>query len=697
AIDAAGNVDLTPATHAWTVDTTPPVTAITAAPSDPTRGSDATLEFAADEAATFACALDGAAFTACSSPMTYSGLVDGRHTFAVVATDAAGNADPSPASVAWTVDTTPPDASITSAPNSLTNQATATFELGADEAGVAFSCSLDGGAYEPCAVSTTHVGLTDGPHTFAAVATDAAGNTDASPAAHAWSIDTIAPDTTLGSRPASPTNSTAASFTFSADEPGSFECALDEAVFDACANPVSYDGLSAGDHVFRVRAIDAAGNTDASPAAHAWTVDLSPPDTTIGSGPAGTTPSASATFEFAASEPGSTFACALDGAAVETCVSPQSYAGLADGAHTFTVSATDAANNVDESPASRTWSVDTVPPETSITSGPDPITNRTTAAFTVTADESASFACALDGGPFVPCAPETHYADLAEGGHSLSVFATDLAGNADASPATYAWTVDLTPPDTILGDRPSDPDNSAAATFTFTGVDETSDAGTVTFTCALDDGAPASCSSPATRDGLTEGQHTLVVVATDSAGNSDPSPASHAWTVDLTPPQTTIGAGPAEITNQSTATFALDADELGVTFACSLDEAAFALCDSATTYIGLADGVHTLVVRATDPAGNTDATPASRTWTIDTVAPETTLGARPPDPSNAASASFTFTADEPGSFECSLGTATFEPCESPASLTGLAEGAQTFAVRAIDAAGNADASPAGHA
>ncbi len=85
-------------------------------------------------------------------------------------------------------------------------------------------------------------------------------------------------------------------------------------------------------------------------------VDTAPPDTFIDSGPSGTTSSTSATFTFSASEP-STFACDIDGGGFGPCSSPQSYSGLAPTSHTFQVRATDAANNPDPSPATRTWSI----------------------------------------------------------------------------------------------------------------------------------------------------------------------------------------------------------------------------------------------------------------------------------------------------------------------------------------------------
>ena len=85
--------------------------------------------------------------------------------------------------------------------------------------------------------------------------------------------DTTAPETTIASGPSASTTAREASFAFSANEAGStFECALDGAAFSACSSPQSYSGLALGAHTFQVRATDAAGNTDATPAQASWTI-----------------------------------------------------------------------------------------------------------------------------------------------------------------------------------------------------------------------------------------------------------------------------------------------------------------------------------------------------------------------------------------------------------------------------------------
>lgn len=99
--------------------------------------------------------------------------------------------------------------------------------------------------------------------------------TDTTPACTGEGCDTTAPDTAIDAGPAGTTNLRVAQFTFSSPDAdvASYECALDAAPFAVCASPKGITGLTDGSHSFAVRAIDASGNTDASPAERAWTVD----------------------------------------------------------------------------------------------------------------------------------------------------------------------------------------------------------------------------------------------------------------------------------------------------------------------------------------------------------------------------------------------------------------------------------------
>ncbi len=86
---------------------------------------------------------------------------------------------------------------------------------------------------------------------------------------------------------------------------------------------------------------------------------------------------------------------------------------------------------------------------------------------------------------------------------------------------------------------------------------------------------------------------------------------------------------------------------------------------------------------------------SSRTFTFDSSEPETTIDSSMPDPTNQTSASFDFSADEPGAtFECAIDGGAWGACTSPKAYAGLADGGHTFEVRATDPAGNTDGNPA---
>jgi hypothetical protein len=169
---------------------------ITSAPGDATATDSAQIGFIASEVGvSFACKLDGAAYSACVSPAALTGLAAGQHTFAVRATDKAGNVGQD-AIATWTYtppDTTPPVVTITAAPSSSTTETEASFSFAANEDGATFACALDGGAVSACTSPVSYAGLGVGSHSFSAQATDKAGNTGAA-ATHAWEIVPPLPD-----------------------------------------------------------------------------------------------------------------------------------------------------------------------------------------------------------------------------------------------------------------------------------------------------------------------------------------------------------------------------------------------------------------------------------------------------------------------------------------------------------------------
>lgn len=428
-------------------DTQAPETTIDQAPDGFSRSGQATFRFSSDDpTATFQCRIDKEVAQACQSPYVRT-LADGSHSFSVRAVDIAGNGDDSPAEKVWTIDTVPPDTMLVSGPPAQDNTVMPEFEFKSNEQEVMFDCSLDNGGFLPCVSGAAFGPVGDGPHSFTVRAHDRAGNVDASPAVYAWSVDTRTPDTQIVDGPSGPSGSTTATFTFFSPDAGAgatFQCAIDGGAFAACTSPKTYINLGEAPHTFAVRVRDAVGNLDPTPADQAWRVDLTPPSTTITDGPTGTVPIASASFTFTASEADATFACSVDGGAFASCTSPAALTGLGQGAHSFTVRATDAAGHVDASPAARSWTVDTIAPDVTITAGPGNTSMSGPRVVFVFSVSDGAFACSLDGAAFAACTTPFGV-NLPAGAHQFAVRASDAAGN--VTTVTRAWTVACNPPD----------------------------------------------------------------------------------------------------------------------------------------------------------------------------------------------------------------------------------------------------------
>jgi hypothetical protein len=267
-------------------------------------------------------------------------------------------------------------------------------------------------------------------------------------------------------------------------------------------------------------------------ACDAGSFETHPPQTTA-SAP-GTAQSAPQ-VTFSSNQPNSTFECRVDGGAFAVCTSPFTVTGVSDGSHTVDVrasapdpSATPATNNVytDPSPASATVLVDTTAPVVTIGSVTSPTSDRNPdIPFTVS--EPASTTCQVDSGAQVACTSPYTTPNLSDGTHTVTVRATDTAGNTGSAQvtvvvATHGPDAGITsgPAGTVLGQKAT-----FDATFTFTANPPDG----ATFECKLDTAAFAACTSPTTYT-VAPGAHTFTVRAIGPSGLVDPSPAVRNFT-----------------------------------------------------------------------------------------------------------------------------------------------------------------------
>jgi len=352
-----------------------------------------------------------------------------------------------------------------------------------------------------------------------------------------------------------------------------------------------------------------------------------------------------------------------------------------------------------------------VAPTATIDSKPPTPTSATSAAFAYhSTPPGASFECRLDAAAFAACeASGIEYAGLTDGSHSFQVRAHDTNGTGTV--ASYSWTVDTRPPTATIKTHPADPSPGAGAAFTYQ-----SDEVNSTFECSLSSGGPDSfgpCSSSGkTYTNLADGPYTFEVRATDKAGNQQPTPAEFSWEVDSSaadtaPPQTTLESHPPDPSESSTASFAYSSNEPGSSFECGLDGAPFASCQaSGIAYTGLGDGPHSFQVRAIDPSGNLDPTPAGYSFQVAlplsvpspaVAIPQALPRAFAPEPppntlvrhgphgrTHDRTPTFGLRSNQPGArFECKLDRGPFRPCPARFTAPKLRYGRHLLRVRAV--------------
>ncbi|HEY7477535.1 MAG TPA: triple tyrosine motif-containing protein, partial [Actinomycetota bacterium] len=281
---------------------------------------------------------------------------------------------------------------------------------------------------------------------------------------------------------------------------------------------------------------------------------------------------------------------------------------------------------------------DTSPPETTITEGPSGTITTGIASFTWTGADDVTpvggleYAYRLDPieATFSAFGSATAwgYSGLGSGIYTFHVKARDAAGNEDPTPASQAFTVDASPPETTITEGPIGSIPTGSVSFTWTGTDDITPVGSLEYAYRLDpvEATFSAFGSATSRSyaGLAPGSYTFYVAARDAAGQEDPTLASRSFTVDSSPPETTITGGPAGIIAVGDVTFTwTGVDGVGggaLQYAYRLDpvEATFSAFGSATSrsYAGLTPGSYTFYVAARDAAGHEDPTPASRTFTV---------------------------------------------------------------------------------
>lgn len=402
------------------------------------------------------CSLNGAASTDCSSgSVTFNNLADGDYTLDVTATSTAGA---NTRRHLFRKDSTAPVINVTLAPPSSTSVTSVTFVFSVTDnlSGVAsIQCSLNNAAFSNCTSPMNLSNLAISAYNFRMQTRDNAGNSSALYSYNWTVVAPAAPSVSLSMAPASLSNLTNASFTFSGMNAASYECSADSAAFSTCTSPHALQNVAAGVHIFRVRAVS-SGGVRSSDAQASWTVDLTPP-----SAPSPTTNVQSstnqtaATFNFSSTDSNgiARYECSLDNVAFAACVSPRVISNLTAGSHNFRVRAVDNAGNISQI-GQLTWTIDLTNPTLAFTQTPAASSTATTANFAFNSSDAGSginlLQCSLDNATFANCTSPVNLSGLAVSSHNFRVQARDNAGNMTV--ISHSWVV--------TANNPTPPGNS---------------------------------------------------------------------------------------------------------------------------------------------------------------------------------------------------------------------------------------------
>jgi 6-phosphogluconolactonase (cycloisomerase 2 family) len=406
-------------------------------------------------------------------------------------------------------------------------------------------------------------------------------------------------------------------WTFSASEAGTMEPFGDPTVIDLNPYGVAFDAT--GQFILIPQILDR----------DIWVYPLAAPvlDTVIRTAPAAYDNQASPVFDFDASYP-SSYECKLDSGSFATCDRSPAIQVGADGPHTLAVRARDAVGNVDPTPVTYSWTRDTTAPPTPAPSAPlDGTANlppTTPFSWEPSADALSGvsgYELLVDGTPRITIQPSTcgatctaEVSGLANGAHTWSVRATDVAGNTSQS-TVRTFSVDAEPPGmpSLLSPTGEAAVDSTRPTLSWLAAIDTG-SGVDHYEVSID-GQPLSSTTATSIQvptALADGPHIWSLVAVDRVGNRS-SPVSATFRTDTTPPIAHLVAGPKQTlpginvvldAHESTdplgaiADFRWDTNGDGV-----LDRDTGTNALTTTTFTAV--GTYHLAVRVTDEAGLT--------------------------------------------------------------------------------------------
>lgn len=255
----------------------------------------------------------------------------------------------------------------------------------------------------------------------------------------------------------------------------------------------------------------------------------------------------------------------------------------------------------------------------SLSSVPDAESDRFNYAFAVLGSAATTqYKYRLDGGSWSEAfslgTPLTLF--LQNGPHVLDIVGGDQWDSWQATPSTVSWTVNASEPTAVVTGAPTQPTRLTTLVLTVSGARASH------YKYRLDGrewSAERDIATKISLSGLSEGDHSVSVLARDAVGNWQTTPTTTAWTVDRMPPvSVTLSGAPLLSTSLKTATITVSGADV-VKYRYRLDGGAWSAAIDVSkeiTLSNLATGSHTLAVLGIDAAGNQQPESTKYTWTV---------------------------------------------------------------------------------
>ncbi|MEI6447958.1 MAG: hypothetical protein WCO96_08795, partial [Actinomycetes bacterium] len=610
---------------------------ISGLPAAASNSASASATFAtADASTTFECKLDSGSWAACTSPFAITSLTEGSHTLYVRGKDSAANTG-GESSKTWTVDLTPPaNPVLTGGPTGVTRQSKSSIAWSGDLAnGQTATCSVDGGSFTTCPASpATRTGLTNGNYSFAVKVTDPAGNSTTT--TRSWKVNT--------SLPASVSGDTGAAI--------------------STTKTVTAKSLSAGYRSSCIAtsegSVDCWGNNSSGPSSISGITNAV--QVSVGFNSACATLSTGAVSCWGGNEYGQLG----DGTTTTRVMTPASVSGITNAVQVSVGLASACATLSTGAVSCWGWGTDGQLGNAAFSNRSTPVT-VSGIANAVQVAAGNNFACATLSTGGVKCWGANTYWQLGNHPYSISATPVSISGITNAIQVSPAQ-------------------NFACATLS---------TGTVKCWGAnswgqLGDGTIAvSKTEPVSVSGLTN----AVQVATRqrSACATLSTGAVKCWGDNTglqldTDGIASVNASPVGVSGIADAVSAPYDTAVGWGFACAIVSSG-----SSVKCWGYND-----VGQLGDGTTNTSGTPVSvsklKLGPVTSTAVPAAPVIAPPAATTGSSTDVTFKGEKDGSFECRTDGGDWGACTSPKSLTGLADGWHSFAVRVKNAGGTSDES-----